>query len=256
MPVMEKSLTDQIAQMQKDLDTYKDLAKYKDEKKDRDTQLKLKNDSIDLLKNQIAEINRHISDEKQKCEQKLHEEKEKGKNEVLADVVNRYKNKTFDDLIKSSTKLSVGRDRQLVGDNAEIQPILSGLETYFHTEELLAKKMDAGQMNDARIRLNQIEQSSALLDKLKEDLEYYKDFNDELKKTIEKLVDLDKRKTADSDAEIQKLKFNEIVSELADYMYNYYDYGHYPYLSDIVLEIIKRKRPDADADLMDLLGKL
>jgi DNA repair exonuclease SbcCD ATPase subunit len=250
---ISKNLSDTIKALTSDLSK---LEKFKADKKVIDTQLEQKNDSIVLLKDQIAETSRQISGEKQAHEQKLLEEKEKGKNEALADVVNSYKNKTIDDLIKSSTKLSVRRDRQFVSDNAEVKAVLSDLETYFNAEELLAKKMDAGQLNDIRVQLNEIKQQSALLDQLRENLEYYKNFNDELKKTIEKLVDLDKRKVADSDTEIQKLKFNEIVSELADYMYNYYDYGNYPYLSDIVLEIIKRKRPNADADITDLLKKL
>ena len=208
------------------------------------------------LSQQLSEKDKQISTEKQKYEQKLREEKEKGKNEALANLLNIYKNKKFDDLIKTSTKLSVQRDMQLVGDNAEMRPVLSDLEKYFDAEELLTRKFDAAQIKNAQIQLNQINQKSELLDKLKENVEYYKDFNDELKKTIEKLVNLDKRKVADGDAEIQKLKFQEILSELSNYMYNYYDYGNYPYLSDIVLEIIKRKQPNADADISDLLKKL
>ena len=208
------------------------------------------------LSQKLSEKDKQISAEKQECEQKLREEKEKSKNEALANLLNTYKNKKFDDLIKTSTKLSVQRDMQLVGDNTEVKPILSDLEKYFNAEELLTKKFDAAEIKNAQIQLSQIEQQSALLDKLKENVEYYKDFNDELKKTIEKLIDLDKRKVADGDTEIQKLKFQEILSELSNYIYNYYDYGNYPYLSDIVLEIIKRKQPNADADIKDLLSRL
>jgi exonuclease VII small subunit len=207
---------------------------------------------VESLTAQIAESNQEISEK----ERQIAEEKENVKNEVLANVINSYKNKRFDNLIKSSTKSSVGRDILFVGNNAEVKPILSDLEKYFDAEELLVKKIDDIQIEKSLIQLNQIEQQSVLLDKLKENIAYYKDFNDELKKIIERLVDLDKLKIAGGDPKIQKLKFNEIVSQLADYMYNYYDYGNYPYLSDIVLEIIKRKKPDADADITDLLRKL
>lgn len=246
-------LRDSIKTLNSDLSK---LEKFKTDKKIIDVQLKQKNDSITSLKNQISEKNQQSSIEKQKVEKRLHEEKEKGRNEALDDIINSYKNKKLDDLIKYSSKLSVQRDLQLVGNNAEIKPILFDLEKFFLAIELLAQKFDAAQIKNAQILLNQIKQQSALLEKIKENLEYYKDFNGELKKTIEKLIDLDKRKVASNDAVIQKLKFNDIVSELTNYMYNYFEYGNYPYLSDIVLEIIKRKKLNPDADISDLLKKL
>ena len=248
------NLSKKIKKIEKDI---ADLSKNK-VKIERDTlqvQLGRLNEQIAELGQILSEKDKEISIEKQKCKQILHEEKEKGKSEALVNIVNSYKNKKIDDLIETSTKESVRRDMQLVGNNTEINLILSDLEKYFNAKELLAKKFDATQIKNAQIQLNQIKQQSALLDKLKENVEYYKDFYDELKKTIERLVNLDKLESADGDTEIQKRKFQKILSELSSYMYNYYDYENYPYLSDIVLEIIKRKRSDADANIKDLLDK-
>lgn len=247
-----KSLKDTINVLKSNLAS---LEKYKSQKKTIDVQLTTKSDSITLLKNQLVEKDKQIATTKKQGDQKAREEKEKGKAEALASIVNSYKNRQFDDLIKSSTKLSVVRDMQLVGNNAEVKPILNDLSVYFNAEELLAKKFDAAAIKNAQTQLNQIKQKSALLDKLKDNIEYYQDFNNELKETIGKLVDLDERKTA-NDAGTQKQKFNDIISELSNYMYNYYDYGNYPYLSDIILEIIKRKKIDANTDITDLLRKL
>ena len=249
-----KSQRDTIKSLKSDLSK---LEKFKADKKIIDAQLKQKNDSIVLLKNHISGKEQQITAEKQKCEQKLHEEKEKGKNEVLANIVNSYKNNKFDDLIKSSTKPAVRRDMQLVGNNMEmeVKQILSDLEKYFDAEELLAKKFDAAQIGKAQLQLNQIKQPSKLLDKLKENIEYYKDFSDKLKERVENLVELDKQKVA-VDSETRKMKFQLIVTELSNYMYDYDEYGNYPYLSDIVLEIIKRKKSNADADIRDLLIRL
>ena len=133
---------------------------------------------------------------------------------------------------------------------------MNDLLIYFNAEELLNKKFDAIQIKNAQVLLSQIKRESKLLDALKENVTYYQDFNTAFKETIGKLINLDKRKSADGDSEIQKLKFNEIVTELTDYMYNYYDYAKYPYLSDIMLEIIKRKRQKADMNILDLLSKL
>jgi hypothetical protein len=228
--------------------------------------VKIERDSLQKqivrLNANVAELNkknlereRQIGEEKRIGEQKTKEEKVKGKNEILSDIVNSYKTKKFDDLIMSSNKLSVQRDMKLVSDSSEIKQILLDLEKYYSAEELLAKKIDVVRIKDAQIRLNQIKQQSTRVDTLKENLEYYKDFHAELKKTIENLIELDK-KEAIGDA-VQKLKFNDIVSELSNYMFNYYEFGNYPYLSDIIFEIIKSKRPpNTNADISDLLRKL
>ena len=86
--------------------------------------------------------------------------------------------------------------------------ILNDLSVYFNAEELLAKKINISAINNVKTQLNQIKQKSALLDKLKDNIEYYQDFNNALKGTIDKLVNLDIRKEAGGDAEIQKLKLN------------------------------------------------
>lgn len=184
------------------------------------------------------------------------EVEEKRRNRFLTDEANNYTRKRFDDLIKESTKLSVQRDKQLFNNVPEVMLILSDLEKYFDAEELLSKKINTVQIEKMQTLLNPIKHQSTLIDELKENIEYYKDFNDELKKTTLNIIDLDKQKTTVGEPEIQKIKFNEIMSELADYMYNYYEYGNYPYLSDIVLEIIKRKRANADASITDLFEKL
>jgi hypothetical protein len=211
---------------------------------------------IAKLSQELSEKDKQNSIEKQECEQKLREEKERERNEAFSNIINGYRNKRFDSLIHSSTKLSVQRDMQLVGYNVEIKLILSDLEKYFNAEELLTKKIDTAKITNVQLQLNQIEQQSVLLEKIKENIEYYRDFNESLKETIKKLIYLDTQKIADSYEEIQKLKFQEILSELTNYIYNYYDYGNYLYLSDIIHEIIKRKRINADANITDLLDRL
>jgi len=207
--------------------------------------------------NQIVENkNKQIEDEKANSKITADNAKKEGKEEALATIVNFYKNPLFDYIIKSSSKESVIRDLQLVGDNPEVKPVLNDLQIYFNAHQLLSEKFNTIQIENAQTLLSQIKRQSKLLDVLKENVEYYEDFNTDLIRTIGKLDDLDKSKSAAGSAEIQKLKFNEILTILTDYMYNYYDYPKYPYLSDIMLEIVKRKQPNADADITDLLKKL
>lgn len=231
------------------------LELYKAKKKTFEAQLKQKKDSIIILQSTISEKDKQIIREKRNGEAKAREEKEKGKKKALSTVVIMYQ-ESFDELIRSSTKASVVRDMQLIGNNQEAKPVLNDMQIYFNAQELLLEKFDAVKIRNAQMQLNQITRQSKLLNVLKENIEYYKDFNTALKETIGKLVSLDNQKSANGDSEIQKMKFNDIVTILTDYMYNYYDYAKYPYLSDIILEIIKRKQLDADADIRDLMIKL
>jgi DNA repair exonuclease SbcCD ATPase subunit len=243
-------------------DLEKDIAdlnknKIKIEKDDLQKQVERLTANVAELNQKISEKDKQIAEEKQIGEQKAKEAKKTGENNVLAKIVNSYKGKPFDDLIKSSTKPSVQHDRQLVIDE-EVKPVLSDLAKYFDAKELLAKKFDAAKIKDAQTQLNQIQQQSESLNKLKEYIENYQTFNDGLKESIEKIIALDKKEIVSGmDEEIQKQKFHKILAELSSYIFNYdFNFMDYPYLSDIVLDIIKRKQPNADADITDILKKL
>jgi hypothetical protein len=228
-------------------------------KEERDN-LQMKIDSLNILVSKqsrtITDKDEQIAKEKANLKATAEIAKNDGKTEALASIVSTYKNQLFDDLIKSSTKGSVTRDMELLGNKSEIKPVIDDLKIYFNVLELLSEKYDAVQIKTAQTQLSQIKRQSKLLEALKDDVEFYKDFNTALKETLSQLVDLDKQKSAVRDSSVQTLKFNAIVSILTNYMYNYYNYTDYPYLSDIVLEIIKRKKPNADAGITDLLIKL
>lgn len=257
------ALQKQIRVLQKNIETEKqkviDLDKNK-VKTERDGLLK----KVDSLSAVVLTLNGAISDKEAQITavkttgaQKAQDEKEKGKAEVWASIVNSYKDKLFDDLIKSSTKGSIARDMQLVGNNQEVKPVLNDLQIYFNAQELFKAKFDAVQIKSAQKQLSQLKRQSKLIDTLKDDVESYQEFNTVLKDTtITKLIKLDESESAGDDSKIKKLKFKKIVIILAEYIYDYYDYTKYPYLSDIVLEIIKRKHLNADADITDLLIKL
>ena len=57
--------------------------------------------------------------------------------------------------------------------------------------------------------------------------------------------------------EIQKNKLIMILDEISLFVFNYdFNLNSYPYLSDVVLEIFKRKQPNPDAEISDLMQKL
>jgi protein-arginine kinase activator protein McsA len=219
---------------------------------------------IDSLKKEISAMEAINSDSIAALQTKLtdkdrqmREEYEKGKQAALSDIIRTYKNR-FDDLAVSSSKQSVQRDLRIVGNNPEIKQMLTDLEIYCSAKELLDKKFDESQIKPAQTKLQSVQQKSKLLDKLKDNVENYQLFYNGLKETLEKLITLDKRETvAGMGDEIQELKFNKILTELSSYIFNYdFNFSDYPYLSDIVLEVIKRKQPDADADITDLYQQI
>ena len=233
------------------------LEEFRKQKKNIDTILRQKVDSIVLLKASISEKDKKITAEMQKSEQKERERFDAGKNEILATIANSYKSKSFDELLKSSTKESVQRDLQLFQNQTEIKQILSDIEKFFIAKELLAAKLDIVQIKNVQNQLGQVKQKSTVLDKLKEIIGNYQTFNDGLKETTGKIIALDIKEEARNNKEIQKKKFDKILAELSPYIFNYdFNFSDYPYLSDIFLEIIKRKQPNPDADISDLLNKL
>ncbi len=234
------------------------LEKIRVDKKEVDLQVQQKNDSITLLTSMIFEKEKQVLAERETIEQKIKEANQSGKSEVLSGILNSNKQKQFDQLLKSSTRESVYRDLQLVDDSTELKSILQDLEKYFNARELLEQKFDVIQIKNAQNQLNQIKQKSELLDKLKETVSNYQIFNSGLEEMISNIIALDNKEEVDGmSVEIKQMKLNKILSKISPYIFNYdFNLSDYPYLSDIILEIIKRKQPDPDAKLTDLLKKL
>ena len=227
-------------------------------KKNLDSILKQKTDSIFLLQVGILERDKQIIIEKQKVEQKAKEENENGKNEILSIIINRYKSQSFDLLLKSSTKQSIERDLLLFQGIPDVRLLLIDMEKVFHAKELLDNQLDASQIKILQIEVGQIKRESVVLGKLKEIISNYQTINKGLKEAVERIIALDKRELVSGMSnEIRKKKLDKILAEFSFFIFNYeFNFLDYPYLSDIILEIIKRKQPNADADISNLLNKL
>jgi len=263
---MNKQLSgDYLASKKKYEETIEDLKKeltklekFKSEKKAIETILLAKSDSIVLLKKQITQKDNEIKTITEKSKKDASTEKENGKNEVLNQLLNTYKNKSFDDLINSSSLTSLLRDKQLIGNNSDVKQIIADLETYYNAEKLLSNKFNASQLNNALSQVTVIKQQSKLVPTLKDNLDNLKIINEGLNTTIQNIIALDKKEFVKGmDEQIIKSKLNKVLSELSKYIFDYnFNFLDYPYLSEVVLEIIKRKRPNPDADISDLLKKI
>jgi hypothetical protein len=251
----EKKYADTIVDLKKELVK---LEKYKSNKKAIEATLVAKSDSIVLLKKQITQRDNEIKNNNEKSKKDAAAEKENGKNEVLNQLVNTYKNKSFDDLINSSNLTSVQRDKQLIGNNTEIKQVITDLETYFNSEKLLSNKFNAEQVKYAISQVTIIKKQSQLVTTLKDNLDNLKTFKEGLSSAIQNIIAIDKKEFVKGNSEIVvKSKLNKILSELSKFIFDYnFNFVDYPYFSDIILEIIKRKQPNPDADVSDLLKKV
>lgn len=222
--------------------------------------LQIKLDSLNVFITQqnqnILNKDKLIEIEKANAKALANIAKNDGKTEAFAVIINSYKNKSFNDLIKSSTKESVDHDSRIFNNDLEVNSILNDLEIYFNATDLLTEKCNIPQIKIMLTLLTKIKRTSKYLDLLKDNVEYYDDYNNALKETINKLIDADKHSSADGDSNIKELKLKEIRDVLKNYMYNFYDYSKYPYLFEVVREIIERKNLNVDTSIIDLLQKL
>jgi hypothetical protein len=209
----------------------------------------------------VIELNKLVSikdlqilQDKELSMKKYTQGNEKGKQEVLNQIIKTY-SKPFDELLKNSTLKSVERDMSIVGDKTEVQQKFLNLQKYFNSELVLSDKFNEQKVENAKTQLTSIEQTELVL-KLTDKLSKYKLCNDGLKTTIDKILEIDKQFVA-NDEYTQKTKLNDILSELAWYFRNYrFNFTEYPYLTEIVLEIIKLKQKDANTDIANLKDKL
>ena len=206
------------------------------------------------LENLISAKDKQIAQEKELGQQKSIQEKENGKSEILNLIIQTY-NKPLDELIINTNIKSVERDMSIVGDKSIVQQKLLSLQQYFNSEQVLNEKYSEQRVENALTQLKSIEQTELVL-KLIDKLSKYKLCNDGLKSTIDKILEIDKKFVA-NDEYTQKTKLNDVLAEIAWYFRNYrFNFIDYPYLSQIVLEIIKLKQKDANTDIAILKEKL
>jgi hypothetical protein len=219
-----------------------------------------KNNSLNLINEKNSKL---ITDKDAQIKDVAIKEKESGKKEIIATIINIYINRKFDDLIIFSTLASVQRDKQLIGNNSEIYEILLDLETYFTAKELLYQKIDVNQINLNKNKLNQIKRESVFIKSLNEKLDNYNTLSLKLKETIININVFDDKSSKKNmvgegiDKTTRQEKLDKIFSVLLPYVFDYdIKYNDYPYLFDIVLDVIKRKQSNSDEDISDLLKKI
>ena len=201
-----------------------------------------------------TELNRKILEQEKQIEIIRQDRYAEGQQNVYHQIVQTY-NRSFDELISFSTKQSVERDLSLVANNETAKKKLQNLQKYFTAKQILSERFNEQSVNVALNEIRDIEQSQ-LVKNLVEKLEDYKSYNDVLRMRINNIIDIDKRFTGGDCDDSQSRKLQHILLDLSWYFRNYPNFTEYPYLSDIILEIMRRKQGNADRPIDDLLRKL
>ena len=252
------SLNENIGKLQKDTaDLIKQIKKFdKNNIKNLESLVQQKADSIHILTGTIKSKDGQIANLKIDEAKKQQEKYNEGVQNVYNQIGQIYLIENFDHLIEYSTPKTVERDLQLVGNgNAELTKKLKALQIYFVAQQVLEERYNEQNVKKAQGQLSIISPSN-LIQTLNVNLGNYKLCNAGLQTTIGKIVELDKKFDANNE-DTQKTKLRDILFELSWYFRNYrFNFSDYPYLSNIVLEIMKLKQQNANANISNLLDKL
>lgn len=255
----EKStLSIKITDLEKEIESLKNQIVKLDKKNiaSLENQITQKSDSIILQKTLLQKKEEEVANSKNQCfiseERKFNE----GKLSVINQISLKYTTKNFDDLIFLSSKQSLQTDLELIGNNDVAEGKIKNLLSYFEATSILDKKLNSIDISVSLNKLKGINEKSSLLANSKTTIENYGLVNDALKSTINKIIDWDKKFQVYTEDE-RKDKFKDILGDLSWFIRNYrFNFKDYPYLTEIVLEIIDKKQKDVNADVSDLLKKL
>ena len=247
-----KNQRDTIKNLKQDIST---LIKNKDDIKKLDSLLIQKSDSIILLSEKIERQSKQLEATAKKHDQDLQEEKSQLKNAVNTEIINSYKDKDFDAAIQSVSKNLLQRDLTHL-ENINDMKFVKSLIIYFEGKSILYNKYDPEQVKSNQIKLNQIKQESPLLNMLKNNIANYSLSNDGLIICLNNIKKLDEKEVKGMEKATQE-KLNKIMTEVSRYIFDYdLNADDYPYLMDILFQVIKLKKPNPDADISNLIKKL
>jgi hypothetical protein len=211
---------------------------------------KVKCDSLNniLLERQleILTLNRKIIDEKQ-------ESSMEGRNSILEQIKSKY-DRSLDELIRDQFFLTYQADETILRNHSIAPPQkIIDLAKYAAALKLLKYRFDEAGVVKTIQDLSTVNGSS-LTDSLKLKLQSYKKANDYLLDRLGISIS-EGLKLKGVDEYSKALLLQNTLVPLYQYLYKYPG-GTYQYLNELVLEAIKRKIRDPNADLTDLKGKI
>lgn len=228
-----------------------------------ETSLVQTRDSLRSLQKEINQLRAKLSKKEEAIQKNKNKEYQKGKDEVLQQIIMPLKGKSFDELIKSSTIALLQNLHQYIEKslNTEnnFQNEIKDLCMYFELSQIFQQKVNENQLKKAKTRLTQISQSSALMEQLRQKMEGYNNYKSGLKETIEKIIEIDRNeKVQGMHEDVQMTKYNKISILVSKFLFSYaFKFKDYPHLASIINEILLQKfPPNTDSDISYLLNEL
>lgn len=245
-------LTNKVESLNEDI---KDLKK-KLEKKNIN---KLEAD-IDIYKDSLVDLRNEFKSLSGIYSDSLKNEFLKGKNEVTAQILNFYKDKDIDGLIENTALNYLERDLKVLENqkNSEIHEELEELHYYLKAELIFNNKFNLDSINKATVKIKSFSDSKNRTSLTKNLKEYEFKVNG-LNELIDKIIKLDKEFSSLGNKYVREDKMKKIFGFYSYYFYNYFDemdFLKYPYITNIITEILNTKFKDVDADIEFMKSKI
>lgn len=234
------------------------VQKFRLQKTNLEKELKDKEEVIESLNTEIIQKNHDIK--------RIKEAENIAAGEAMNSAIRKIANfytRSFDVLISSSAKESLERDRDFLEKNEKnleddsILTTLNYLIVFFESQNLLAQPHDKSKINSAISKLRESSPDSKNWKNLIKTLENYEKQKDALKLALESIRDIDTKMVA-NDYATRKIKLEEmILPKLSDFIFNYdFNDQDYPFLTATIMEVIKKKRGNPNADISEIIKKL
>lgn len=254
----KNSLNNEISILQKQVNSLNGRIEKLDTKNIEalEQQILEKDELINSQKEKISKQTLDLALERSKCESQIAEKYSEGEQAIRNQISAYYMSKSFDELIQSCSKTIIQRDILILGNNNVAIHKLNNLLIYFNAQETLSVKVDSQNIQNAFSQLKGINENSKAVNIILKKIEKYEKVNSELAETVKDLQVLDTQLVANNEF-TNKEKYIKIIVSLTEFLRNYsFNFKDYPYLTEVVLEIINRKQRDANANIDDLINKL
>jgi hypothetical protein len=220
-----------------------------------ESSINTKSDSINLLRNEVAEKGRQLNMSQEKAKKDISESFKAGGQKKMDDLVNFYSN-SFDSLTVLSCSNTCKRDLNILGDYGNQKDKILNLLIYFETSIALANNLDSIGILNYRSKLKVVMSNSAKARDLDSLLSDYILYKRSLSSLLNKIKIIDDTITADGFTHFDNKKRSLISWEITNFMYNYSYFVRYEYLKRVFFELIDRKFYDPDQSIKDLITKL
>ncbi|MCL2283823.1 MAG: hypothetical protein FWC26_10965 [Fibromonadales bacterium] len=234
--------------------------------------IKVLNDRIKELKNDTEKYEKELKNLKkyneslQKKMQQLAYDTVRCENELKnLKKTNKKNSYEYQDSIKMLAKINDEmnmRLKKMRNDLAEAEKDIEKCYDKNSKKQGMAKQVLTERYNEEKVKnnikvLNVLDRKDSTI-KLIKVLEGYKEYNENLKVVIEKIIEITNDEIGETDRQ-QERKLGNILSVLSQYIHNNrfnLKFSDYPYLSSIIFEIMDIKQNDVNADISGLLVKL